>query len=66
MKRPEVTFYDVRELEKGMCFSIEKARRLGYHPVVFQDDGIRLAVDGGLERQDLRAVALRGRPDLDW
>jgi hypothetical protein len=33
MKRPEVTFYDVRELEKGMCFSIEKARRLGYHPV---------------------------------
>jgi sterol-4alpha-carboxylate 3-dehydrogenase (decarboxylating) len=66
-KKPEVTFYDVRELEKGMCFSIEKARRrLGYNPVVLLDDGIKLAVDRGLERQDLRVIALRGRPEPDW
>ena len=51
-KQPELRTQDIEYLRTGCIFSIEKARmRLGYQPLVDQDEGIRRSVKWSLKHE---------------
>ncbi len=63
MVRPDVRVEDVRRLDEGFEWSIEKAGRLlRYQPLVGVDEGVKRSVRAALMTPDWRGLELRGRP----
>ncbi|KAL5317140.1 hypothetical protein ACEPPN_014234 [Leptodophora sp. 'Broadleaf-Isolate-01'] len=59
-KRPKVGTYDVKELSRGVSWSIEKARvRLGYVPSGMED-GLRRGVEGAIYEEEMRRLIAAG------
>ena len=56
-KEPELRAQNIEYMKNGCVFSIEKAKeRLGYHPLVDQDEGIRRSVEWALEHAGERTA----------
>ncbi|KAK0110174.1 hypothetical protein ONS95_002825 [Cadophora gregata] len=59
-KRPQVGTYDIKELTRGVNWSIEKARsRLGYEPGGMEE-GLRRSVEGAIYDEEMRRLVREG------